>query len=130
MNLHLVNATASVQRHRKNADPDWQKKLPEEWRGAVIAPLDFATWHEYEMPASRCLGYDEDGEPCYYRHVFLLGALRWDDDEEYYEDFVYGEDVQAWRLRDERWLTWRIAHQEDTPHESRGFFSFSDEMPR
>ena len=130
MNLQTAPANSGVRHSPRNRDPDWQKDLPEEWRAAVIGPLDFATWKEYEMPASRSLGYDEDGKPCYYRHVFLLDALRWDDDEEFYAAIVYGEDVHAWRLRDERWLIWRVVHQEDDSRSGRGFYSFSDSMPR
>lgn len=130
MNLHTAPANLGQRPGLNPRDPDWQKNLPEEWRTAVIAPLDFATWQDYEMPAARCLGYDEDGTPCYYRHMFLLDALRWDDDEEFYPAIVYGEDVHAWRLRDDRWLIWRVVQQEDDTHSGRGFYRFSDSLPR
>ena len=115
---------------KKDRDPEWQKALPAEWRTAAVSPLHFSTYREYEMPASRTLGYDEDGTPCYYHHVYILGALHSDDDEEFYETVAYGEEVEAWRLRDERWLIWRIVHEEERCSGNRGFYSFSEKMPR
>lgn len=115
---------------RKQPDPDWRRALPAEWHAMAVAPLDFAVHREYEMPASRTFGYDADGAACYYRHAFLLGAPRTDDDEEFYEALVYGEEVEAWRLRDERWLVWRIVRQDEDCRTPRGFYTFSETMPR
>lgn len=115
---------------KREREPDWQNGLPAEWRVAAIAPLHFATFREYEIPASRTLGYDEDGLPCYYHHSYVLGELRSDDDEEFYEHIAYGEEVEAWRLRDERWLIWRIVHEDGVCRGNRGFYSFSERMPR
>lgn len=117
-------------RHKERRDPDWSQGLPGAWHAAAIAPISFATQREYEMPASRTLGYDEQRQPCFYRHSYILGALHSDDDEEYYETVVYGEEVRAWRLRDERWLIWRIAHAEGRCRDNQGFFSFSERMPQ
>lgn len=127
--MHLQLQT-SPRRPRELPDPDWQQALPAEWRAAAVAPLSFAIHREYEMPACRSFGYDADGAPCYYRHAFLLGAPRSDDDEEFYEAVVYGEEVEAWRLRDERWLVWRIVRQDEDCRAPRGFYSFSEQMPR
>jgi len=127
-----VHLQAHLERTRRRADqdPDWRQALPAEWRSAAIAPLNFAIHREYEMPASRTLGYDEDGLPCYYRHAFVLGAPYSDDDEEFYAAVVYGEEVHAWRLRDERWLIWRIVREDGDGRGNCGFYSFSEEMPR
>lgn len=114
---------------REKANPDWQQALPMDWRPAIIQPLCFATYTEHEMPASRSLGYDEDHNACYYRHVFLLSAVRSDDDEEYYSAVVYGEEVRAWRLRDGRWLVWRLIRQEGDCSSGRDFYCFSESMP-
>ena len=115
---------------QKNHDPQWQKELPGEWRTTAIAPLSFASYREYEMPASRTLGYDAKGQACYYRHTYILGSLCSDDDEEFYETIAYGEEVQAWRLHDERWLIWRIVHEDGDCRGNRGFYSFSGSMPQ
>ncbi|MGE5490217.1 MAG: hypothetical protein ACM31P_02915 [Actinomycetota bacterium] len=115
---------------RSEEGPDWRIALPEEWRDAAVAPLHIATWREHEMPACRSIGYDEDEAPCYYRHVFLLSGLRSDDDLEYYEALVYGEEVQAWRLRDGRWLVWRVAHRDEDRQPAAGSYGFSEQMPR
>lgn len=129
--MHLQTcAKASPARRAPERTPDWAGALPAEWRAAAIAPLQFAMHQEYEMPASRTLGYDADGAACYYRHTFLLDTVRSDDDEEFYQAFVYGEEIEAWRLRDERWLVWRRVRREEDCSEARGFYSFSESMPR
>ena len=115
---------------KREREPAWQKGLPAEWRVAAVEPFTFATFREYEIPASRTLGYDEEGQPCYYRHSYLLGELCSDDDEEFYEHIAYGEEVEAWRLRDERWLTWRVEHEDGGCRVNRGFYGFSERMPR
>jgi len=129
MQVHS-DTLADAPRRRKERDPDWRKELPRDWRSFAIAPLSFATHRDYEMPASRTLGYDEEMQPCFYRHTYMLGALYSDDDEEYYADIAYGEEVCAWRLRDERWLIWRMVHEDGGGRASRGFYSFSENMPR
>ena len=115
---------------KRERERDWQKGLPVEWRVAAVAPLHFSTFSEYEIPASRTLGYDEEGQPCYYHHSYIVGELCSDDDEEFYEHIAYGEEVEAWRLRDERWLIWRIVHEDGICRGNRGFYSFSERMPR
>lgn len=115
---------------RNRQAPDWLQTLPAEWREAAIAPLEFTRHRDYELPASRTLGYDEDHQPCYYRHLYVIGSLHSDDDEEFYEVVAYGEEVEAWRLRDGRWLIWRIAHEDGACNGNRGFYSFSEEMPK
>lgn len=130
--MHLQQrAGQSTQPCRKaNHDPAWNKGLPVEWREAAIAPIRFASHREYEIPASRTLGYDEEGAACYYRHLYILRALCSDDDEEFYEALAYGEEVEAWRLRDDRWLIWRIVHEDGVCCDNRGFYSFSEHIPR
>lgn len=121
-------------RQRPYRDPEaavpWQTALPAEWRAAAVAPLDFAIHREHEMEASRTLGYDADGQPCYYHHRYFLDAPRSDDDEEFYAAVLYGEEVEAWRLRDERWLVWRQVRNGEDCQGGRGFYSFCERMPR
>jgi hypothetical protein len=128
--MYLQCHSASAHRRQDDKDPDWRQLLPADWRAAAIAPLTFAIHREYEIPASRTLGYDEEEKACYYHHAFLLRAPCSDDDEEFYETIVYGEEVHAWRLRDERWLIWRIVRAEGDCRGNRGFYSFSENMPR
>lgn len=127
--MQLEIRAAATRPLRESKAPDWQRNLPAEWRVAAVAPLDFAIHREYEMPASRTLGYDEDSVPCYYHHHFVLDAPRTDDDEEFYAAVVYKEEVEAWRLRDGRWLVWRRASHDEDCRSSRGFYSFSERMP-
>lgn len=76
--MHLQCPSAALRRHEDRA-PDRQQALPAEWRAEAIAPLRFTTHRDYEMPASRTLGYDKDGRACYYQHAFALGEPRSDD---------------------------------------------------
>lgn len=110
--------------------PDWLAFLPAEWRDMVIEPLDFKRHLEYEMAARRSFGYDVDGSTCYYAHSYALNESRSDDDEDFYEVITYGESVRAWRLRDERWLIYRVVHSAGDAQPSRGFFSFAEQHPR
>lgn len=109
---------------------DWRRHLPAAWGEQVVAPFAFAEHREYEMPASRTLGHDVDGELCFYAHRYALTENRSDDDEDFYQIVTYGETVHAWRLRDERWLTWRVVHTGDDGDAQRGFYIFSDRPPR
>jgi hypothetical protein len=127
--MHPLCPDAAL-RHHDSSTPDWQQGLPEQWRTHAIAPLRLTTHRDYEMPASRTLGYDKDGLTCFYRHAFVLGEPRSDDDEEFYEVMVHGEEVQAWRLLDERWLVWRVTRKEDDCRGQQGFYSFAQSMPR
>jgi hypothetical protein len=43
---------------------------------------------------------------------------------------IGGKEVEAWRLRDERWLVWRAVIPEADDRSRRGFFSFSESMPQ
>lgn len=108
----------------------WLAWLPREWRDRVVAPLDFVEHRDYEVSASRCLGYDVDREVCYYAHGYALDEIRSDDDEEYYQVVVYSETVHAWRLRDDRWLVHRIVHHCGEGAPGRGFYSFAAQCPR
>lgn len=93
--------------------PDWSAGLPAEWREQVVVALDFVHFREYEMAATRCFGYDEDGQGCYYAHDYALEALRSDDDESFYQVVAHGESQRAWRLRDGRWLSLTQQHNEE-----------------
>jgi len=108
---------------------DWRKYLPAEWSDAVDIPLYFERHVEYEIRAGRLLGYDAEHRTCFTSHHFQLTYPASDDDEEFYEIVTYTEEMSAWRLRDERWLVFRLIGTGDcqTP---RGFYVLSPEMPR
>jgi hypothetical protein len=127
--MHLPTYNAAPCGNESRA-PDWQQGLPAEWRAEAIAPLRFIIHCEYEMPASRTLGYDKDDLACYHHHAFALGEPRSDDDEEFYEALIHGENVHAWRLRDQRWLVWRVVRKEGDCRGNRGCYSFSERMPQ
>jgi hypothetical protein len=109
------------------ADVAWDALLPGDWRGQAVAPVEFDVFREHEIAAERTLGRDEDGQPCYRAHRYVLHALRSDDDETYYLAAIYGEALTAWRLRDGRWLVHRIAGAEEGI--GRGFFSLGADDP-
>lgn len=95
-----------------------------------MAPIAIDRFVEYEMAASRCLGYDGDGLVCFYGHHYALEEPRSDDDEEFYRVVTAGETVRAWRLRDDRWLIYRQTHGGDDCAPRRGFFSLAEQPPR
>lgn len=111
------------------SSPNWAEHLPAIWREIAEAPLYFKQYSEYEMSAERTLGYDADDHPCFTSHRFMLTSLASDDDEEFYEVLTYSEEMAAWRLRDERWLVFRLISTNNC-YPSRGFYVLSPEMPR
>lgn len=118
---------AEASRHEPTVD--WAAHLPAEWRSMAETPLRFAEYREYEMAASRCLGYDADDRLCYSAHRYLLETCRSDDGEEFYRAVTGGEILHAWRLRDGRWLVHRRPIAEDG-QPLRGFYGFASEAPR
>ena len=107
----------------------WHALLPAAWRDAAEPPLYFERFDEYEVEATRTVGYDPDDQPCYVAYSYVLTRLCCDDDEHFYEAVSYCEQGAAWRLRDQRWLVFRRVDtgQGNIP---RGFYSFSNEIPR
>ncbi len=109
---------------------DWTAHLPAEWRAMAEVPLHFVTHRDYEMPASRCRGYDADERLCYCAHHFLIETCRSDDDEDFYRAVTGGESQHAWRLRDGRWLIYRQPITDSCEPPRRGFYLFSEDAPR
>lgn len=107
----------------------WHEFLPGSWREQVIEALDFTEHREYEMPALRCFGSDEDGRHCFYAHDYMLDAIRSDDDEEFYPIIAYRETVRAWRLRDGRWLIYRLVNTDERCQQTSAFYRFSEQTP-
>ena len=126
----LATAARPACAGRDDPTPDWSALLPADWRAMAEAPLRFVEYREYEMPASRCLGYDADDRLCYCAHHYLLETCRSDDDEEFYRAVTGGETLHAWRLRDGRWLVYRRPIADDCQPASRGFYSFAPTAPR
>lgn len=110
-------------------EEDWQRYVPAEWRDAVAPPLYFERHVEYEIKAGRILGYDAEHRICFTSHHFQLAYPASDDDEDFYEVVAYTEEMAAWRLRDERWLVFRLIGTGDC-QSPRGFYVLSPEMPR
>lgn len=129
MQPRLNALTIALQRHERE-DRSWQEHLPQEWRELVIAPLDLRRYQDYEMAADRVVGYDADDKPCYTSHRFSLTEPRSDDGEEFYTVLAYGEELAAWRLRDERWLVWREIHADEDCQSARSFYTLAQGMPR
>ena len=114
--------TATHPRHRG---------LPAHWGDSVVAPLVFEVQREYEIPAARIIGRDEDDLSCYCAYSYSLPELCCDDDDVFYEAAVYAEELCAWRLRDGRWLVRRIVLTRDDEEESaEASYCLSEAMPR
>ena len=127
-NSHRKSSSASPRQERD--DQSWLEHLPAEWRALVVAPLELRRYQDYEMAAARVVGYDADDKPCYTAHRFSLTEPRSDDGEEFYTVLAYGEELAAWRLRDERWLVWREIRAEEECAQARSFYSLAQAMPR
>lgn len=108
----------------------WQLNLPFAWKDLVVSPISFDIFREYEMAADRVLGYDEDESPCYCAFRYVLTGLCSDDDEMVYEAPIHAESLNAWRLRDGRWLTFRNVVGNTESGSTHSFFAFSESMPR
>jgi len=104
---------------------NWCGYLPDAWADRVEAPLWVEEFQEYQLDAQRWVGYDADEQPCYTAHHYALPA----QDASAGAAVAYSEVLAAWRLRDERWLVFRLigAGGAALP---RGFYVFSPEMPR
>lgn len=111
------------------AEPDWRQRLPERYANAIVPPLYFKQYSEYEISAVRSVGYDADDQPCHVAHRVELTRIVSDDDEEFYEIVSYQEEMAAWRLRDDRWLVFRLSSA-DQCTSPRGFYALSPDMPR
>lgn len=107
----------------------WDRHLPDIWSDHVDAPLYVNKFREYEMPAERTVGYDASDKPCFTSHRFALTQIHSDDDEEFYETVSYYEEMASWRLRDGRWLVYRIINSGQC-NSPRGFYVISPTMPR
>lgn len=125
--LHTQTSTLPRQ---DQEDCTWQEHLPREWRELVVAPLVLRRYRDYEMAADRVVGEDGEGRACYTAHRFMLTEPRSDDGEEFYAVLTYGEELAAWRLRDERWLVWREERAEERCEQARSFYCLAQEMPR
>ena len=130
MNYAERTSPASGLPARQREPTTWLHGLPAKWREQVITPFDIDRFVEYEMAASRCLGYDIDGALCFYSHDYAVEESRSDDDEEFYRVVTHSETVRAWRLRDDRWLIFRQQPTGDDCAPPRGFFMLADHPPR
>lgn len=109
---------------------DWCRHLPREWLAQIVRPTVFMRYREYEMPAERVVGLASDDEPCFCEHFFVLNTLQSDDDEEFFVATSYREHLVSWRLRNGRWLIYRMIGGCEAGQTQRAFFTFADEMPR
>ena len=107
----------------------WRCGLPAKWRDAVVVPLEMKTHRDYEADAVRTLGRDEDGGLCFSTHRYVLREFRSDDGDDFFMAPIYGEALSAWRLRDGRWLLYRIVAVGEELENARGFFVLSESPP-
>jgi hypothetical protein len=126
----LDSKPQSLRARPAREDSSWQRYLPPEWRAQVEAPLELRHYQDYEMAAERVVGYDADDKPCYTAYRFSLMEPCSDDGREFYSVLTYGEELAAWRLRDERWLVWRQIRAREENAKARSFYCLAQNMPR
>ena len=127
--MRLEGREGSQSRHiSREAIPahNWRGYLPDAWAEQVEAPLWVDEFEEYQLDAQRWIGYDADEQPCYTAHHYALPAQR---NPENPAEVAYSEVLAAWRLRDERWLVFRLIGTGSTVL-PRGFYLISPDMPR
>ena len=89
--------------------PGWMIDLPEEYLRETQAPQRYESFEQPDMPRTyKILGYDGNGECCYYLHRYALNRVLLDDDDNFYEEESYFEEVKAWRLASGAWLSRNI----------------------
>lgn len=108
---------------------NWREGLPREWADQVVAPLYFDHYMDYQIAAARILGRDEDEQICYCAHSFVLESSAACGAHRQAAIMTYAESLRAWRLRDGRWLTYRIVVAPGATNKPRGFFSLSNTRP-
>lgn len=104
----LARLSAISQRGPVLADaplPDWFLDVPDEYRAQVSAPFRHERFDDEPSRAYKILGYDRNGECCYYRHQYELTQVAFDDEDNFYEEQAYFEEVKAWRLESGAWLS-------------------------
>lgn len=82
----------------------WDRRLPAALRDSVRVPQRFESHEDASARSRKLIGFDANGERCFYRHAFIVTELRFDVDEWPLELPIYWEQVDAWRLADGRWL--------------------------
>ncbi len=85
-------------------DELWEKQLPREYLDHVIHPVGFEYHTEPTANAERVIGFDSQGDRCFYFHSFVLAEECFDIDELPIQIDIYYERVIAWRLRQGRWI--------------------------
>ncbi len=118
---HYFDIRPGHSRRRRQEIP-WTEALPPDCLEQVTAPLYFDHYLDYQLAAERILGRDEDDEICFCAHSYVLEAPD--------HTAIYAESLKAWRLRDERWLVYRVVQREGRLDDGRGFYVLAGEMPR
>ncbi len=83
---------------------DWNRGLPDDYSGGVVTPVRFERFEEPSALAERVFGYDGENRCCYYRHQHTLTREVLDDEDNFYSERAYSEEVLAWRLGGGAWL--------------------------
>ncbi|MDA8384562.1 MAG: nitrogen fixation protein NifQ [Betaproteobacteria bacterium] len=105
----LASAARASATTRSEPVPGWLIDLPEEYLRETQAPQRYESFEQPDMPRTyKILGYDANGECCYYLHRYALSRVLLDDDDNFYEEESYFEEVKAWRLASGVWLSRNI----------------------
>ena len=107
--LHKMSCDLADVNTCKVVLPDWKERLPVDYAGQVTTPVEFEYFEEPTAHAYKLIGNDEHGQCCYYRHRYSLMREVLDDDDNFYQEEAYWEEVRAWRLHGGEWLRCSIA---------------------
>jgi hypothetical protein len=88
-------------------DDVWHNLIPSGYDHLVVKPLRFEQHEEKSVKARKIIGFDINGDKCFYLHTFTISEERFDIDEFPVLLDVYMEQVLAWRLLDGQWVKFK-----------------------
>lgn len=90
-----------------NPDIPWTQGLPPQYHANTIAPQYFERFEDEEAHAQRVRGFDDCGGVCYYAHAYAFTHPVVDEEDCFFDEESYREEVTAWRLNNGSWLVRR-----------------------
>jgi hypothetical protein len=82
----------------------WKAFLPQEYSKLAIKPIAFERNTESSVSADKIIGFDAQGNGCFYYHSYTLTEEGFDIDEFPILIDVYFERVVAWRIAGGQWI--------------------------
>ncbi|CAG0951171.1 hypothetical protein MTYP_00199 [Methylophilaceae bacterium] len=82
----------------------WDHLLPSEYCNRVVQSNAYRQYTDDYANAEKIIGFDDNGERCFYYHAFTITEEGFDIDEFPILIDAYYECVVAWRLREGKWV--------------------------